>query len=127
MPTDTETEFPVLDTVVRTGDASIIRSTRFGQQVLDELQAMQRDWERQGTARRLDGNRLPDGVPIRFPSVGGQDPTPPAYPSDDPAPSLDAQGAQGADRISLEQRIDALVDHHLGALKRDLLELLVQR
>jgi len=124
MPTDTETEFPVLDTVVRTGDASIIRSTRFGQQVLDELQAMQRDCERQGTERGLDGHRLPDGVPIRFPSLSGQEPASPTEPSADPAPSPDAQGA---DRISLEQRIDALVDHHLGALKRDLLDLLVQR
>jgi len=125
MPTETETEFPVLDTVVRTGDASIIRSTRFGQQVLDELQAMRRDCERQGTARGLDGNRLPDGMPISFPSLAGPElagPTGSTGAPEEPGPApLDAE------RVPLERRIDALVDHHLGALKRDLLELLVPR
>ena len=116
---------PVLDTVVHGGDESIIQSTRLGQQVLDQLQAMQRDCMQNGMTRGLDGRRLDGATPISFPSLdavqadgsAGEDET------RDVDESIARAHAHAHAHVHA-RRIDALIDHHLGALKRDLLGLL---
>jgi len=130
-----DTDVPVLDSVVRDGNASIIQSTRLGQAVLDELEAMQRDCTHDGMTRVLDGRRLPDAAPISFPSLAA----PPRRSSDacsdacEPAPrSVAGANTATPDRQVpppelLEQRIDALIDRHLNALRRDVAALLSAR
>ena len=114
-----EEDLPILDAVVRGGDAAIIRSLRLGRETLAELEALRR------AALVPDGrpggsSAADDAGPAAAPARPGSGDGSPVFLDPDTMRPRPVRSARRDD----EMPIDVVLERHVDALRRELRELL---
>ena len=115
-----EEDLPILDAVVRGGDAAIIRSLRLGRETLAELEALRRAaLEPDGRPDGPNAADDPDPVAAAAPARPGSGDGSPVFLDPDTMRPRPARA-----RRDDEASIDVVLERHVDALRRELRELL---
>jgi len=115
-------DLPVLNSVVKCGNESIIKSTRLDRQESDELEALRRNTPVHFNLPDMHGLGVDSDTQSKVEEI---DDTQPSYSPLKALPSTPASPTdQAVDEDDVELLIDQLVDRHITELRRDIRTLL---